>query len=100
MAKVLKARVKKSFGYPSANACAGHEFIVGKWRDVPDGFEKEARNTTFLEVKMVDEDEINISKKAKELAEEHGIDIFNVDGSGSNGNITVDDIRALLPDED
>jgi pyruvate dehydrogenase E2 component (dihydrolipoamide acetyltransferase) len=35
---------------------------------------------------------------AKALAAEHGVDITTVQGSGSGGRVTQDDVKALLPD--
>ena len=42
------------------------------------------------------EPSINASKAALELATEKGIDLSTVEGTGSDGKITVGDVRALI----
>lgn len=40
--------------------------------------------------------EVNATDKAKELAEQHGIDLGTVTGSGVDGRITVADVEGLI----
>ncbi|MDR1800669.1 MAG: E3 binding domain-containing protein [Lachnospiraceae bacterium] len=44
----------------------------------------------------IDENEIRISPRAKRIAEEHGISVTNIKGTGVDGFITVDDVKALI----
>lgn len=44
--------------------------------------------------------EIDATDAARELAEENGIDLADVAGTGADGRIVIGDIRALLDDED
>jgi pyruvate/2-oxoglutarate dehydrogenase complex dihydrolipoamide acyltransferase (E2) component len=39
---------------------------------------------------------VDATDAAAELANEHGIDLATVKGTGSNGRITVGDVRALV----
>lgn len=43
---------------------------------------------------------IDITPRAAELAKAHGIDITEVNGSGSGDRIVVGDVRALLESDD
>lgn len=48
----------------------------------------------------VDEEEVvNATDAAIKLAEEYGIDISEVEGSGSDGRVTVGDVKAVIPEE-
>lgn len=40
--------------------------------------------------------EIDATKEALDLAEKHGIDLANVEGSGKDGRILVSDVQALI----
>lgn len=41
-------------------------------------------------------DEVRASKAAAELADEYGVDLSNVEGSGSGGRITKGDVEAYI----
>lgn len=43
--------------------------------------------------------EVDATDAARELAEEHGIDLAEVGGTGADGRIVIGDIRALIDDE-
>lgn len=45
-----------------------------------------------------DESEIEVSDEAAKLAQEHDLDLSNVQGSGSGGNIVIDDVRKAIKD--
>jgi len=51
MAIVYEARVKKSHRFPQVLAFNRHEYLPGEWRDVPEGFEEEAENHPYLDVR-------------------------------------------------
>lgn len=41
----------------------------------------------------------NATPAAVELAEKHGVDLAKVKGSGADGKIVVDDVKAVIPEE-
>lgn len=45
-------------------------------------------------------DEHNATERAVELAEEHDVDLDEIDGSGAEGRITVRDVRAAMAESD
>lgn len=45
-------------------------------------------------------DEIDATDAAQKLADEHNLDLATITGTGANGRITVDDVKAVLPQGD
>lgn len=54
------------------------------------------------EVEVVEEeaDDINITLKARQLAEGAGLDLADIVGTGQEGRITVDDVKGVLEQEE
>lgn len=95
-----EAKLKDAYDYPRAQACAGQEFLKGKWIPVPVGREEEADNTDFLDVREIKA--VNgaysdgVVKKAKKLK----VDLSEVEGSGAKGKILVKDVDEFAKERD
>jgi pyruvate/2-oxoglutarate dehydrogenase complex dihydrolipoamide acyltransferase (E2) component len=51
------------------------------------------------ETAVIENSEANATKSAIELADEHGLQLWSVTGTGKGGRITLSDVRALVEDE-
>lgn len=89
----MQAKVKEEYFLSSARS-AGVEFVKSEWRPVPAAAEEEVSNASFLEI--FEESEINATDAAKVIAEEGGIDLTMVEGSGDDGKILKPDVVKLL----
>lgn len=106
----MHAKVRADSPQSVIFACAGIPFVRGEWTEVPPGREAEAVANPYLEIRRdadakqetpraeLEEpaDNLNISEAALSLAQEHGIDLAQIEGSGSNGRILVSDVRAAI----
>ncbi len=95
----LEARVLSSFVYSKATACAGAEFLKDTWRPVPPGREVEAKKTNFLETREIVMVNGAYSKGVIAKAEELGVTLEDVKGSGAKGKVLVKDVEAAAPEE-
>lgn len=110
---MLVARVLPDSRWKLVTSCAGAEFSKLEWRQVPLGREEEALQNPLLEVKVIGDDEvppaekpdskveapvepIKASSQARELAQEAGIDLSEIEGSGRGGLITKRDVNDLI----
>lgn len=46
----MKAKVKDNYRWHNISALSGAEFVKGEWREVPAGFEEEAKRHPALEI--------------------------------------------------
>lgn len=108
----MQARVKQSYRWSSLVALIGREFVKGEWRPVPAGMEEEAEANEFLEVKeatpptppvpesgegeAAPEKEIEASPAAAKLAEEYGIDLATIKGTGAGGKVIKPDVDTAI----
>lgn len=68
-------------------------------RSVRVGQQPESETGTTVSVEPASEDDAaEATDAARELADEHGIDLATVSGTGAEGRITKDDVAALVPD--
>lgn len=85
---MMKARSNKP--YP-ITAFGGLEYVVYEWRPVPPGNIQEALANPYLEIAEPDATEAAVL-----LAEEHGVNLYNVSGSGADGRILKTDVEATI----
>jgi len=106
------AKVVDDCRWTTVKALGGLIFNKRSWTRVPNGLEKEAMCHQMLEVtdevpddllvasesldKVPDTVGYDASRAAQDLADEHGLDLAPVEGSGKDGKITINDVRALL----
>lgn len=120
----MMAKVVEECKFHTITSCAGRTFLKGRWLYVPEGFEEEAADNPYLEVKEEEdlfdepfsEDELDeleelielepepepepdeeiiwyATDSAVEYADEHGIDLGSVTGTGKDGKITLTDVK-------
>ena len=107
----MKAIVKPDSALAVITSCGGAEFLKLEYRPVPVGCEDEALNNPFLDVAEddppefspspeiipalvppFDDGEIDATDGALTLADEYGVDLSNVEGSGVEGRIIKADV--------
>ena len=114
-----EARVVKDSAQKTITSCGGVLFFANAWVAVPEGLESEARANPFLDVRetkkvvadvaisesksppekgeieeeQTDESGYSASPGAVKLAEDLGIDLSLVGGSGVGGNIIKNDVQ-------
>lgn len=102
---MMEARVKQKVRWPVVQALCAREYVKSEWRPVPDGLEAEAEQNEYLETRDVTEIEdgggddvppADASPQAVKLADEYGIDLSEVKGTGRDGKIIKKDIDALI----
>lgn len=104
---MLIAMVQKDFRFPTVYSCAGREFVKYEYRQVPAGFEEEAKANPYLTTKEVAEEErveivltnveeVDATDSAIALANEKGVDLAEVKGSGVGGRILKSDVETVL----
>ncbi len=78
-------------------AGGGEDFLKGFYEAHPE-HAPDARPLTRAEIKATSKpaDEIEATEGAIELAEEKGIDLSGIEGSGEDGRIVKDDVKAAL----
>lgn len=102
----MEARVISDFRFKTVMALVGHEYTKAEWRPVPAGLEQEAENHPFLEVRATlapletvpAEPILLASPAAVALAEQHGLDLATVTGTGAGGKVTLNDVKAAIPE--
>lgn len=114
----MKARVRPDTRWHSVTACAGVHFNKRHWTEIPVGLEEEALNHPYLEVELdeaeraapvveqaptpppttppAENDVIDASKAAIDLAANAGLDLAEVVGTGAGGKITINDVRNAI----
>ncbi len=97
---ILEARVSAGFNSNKATACAGVEFLQSEWRPVPPGREVEAENTNFLQTREIVIVNGAYSKGVIAKAEELGVALEDVKGSGAKGKVLVKDVEAAAPEQE
>jgi len=108
---MLFAKVKKDARWSTVRACGGEIFVKSEFRPVPAECEDEARKHSALVITdRIPEEQISndvpdtvgykASKTAQDLADEHGIDLAQVIGTGKDGSIKVGDVRKLLSQDE
>lgn len=117
----MMARVKEDSRFNPITACSGFTFLKDRWLYVPAGFEEEATNNPHLETAYEEdifseeepepESEVtpvfvendieegegiliyHATDSAVAYAEEHGIDLSEIEGTGKDGKITLTDVK-------
>lgn len=88
-------RLKSGKPFSVARACEVDLDKLG----LSDADQQELASKHWIEPLEDVADEIDATDAARELADEHGIDLAEVEGTGADGRIVIGDIRALLDDE-
>jgi pyruvate/2-oxoglutarate dehydrogenase complex dihydrolipoamide acyltransferase (E2) component len=94
----MQAKVKDSWRWGLVRAFAGREYVNYEWRRVPDGSEKEVKRLDdqgLLEFRESPEpvEEVDATDAARELADEQGIDLASLDGTGVDGRVLLPDVE-------
>lgn len=96
----LQARVKDDYRWGVITACGGAEFVKTEWRNVPLGYSESAKNHPDLELSISvpgsTEYTVDATDAAVELADERGIDLLTVVGTGTNGRILKSDVENAI----
>lgn len=115
--------------YP-VTAFTGRQYVAHEWRAVPAGHEAEAEANPYLETRpagtevttasttgngiewttsasgvggpvvSISSQSIDATPAATQLAEEQGIDLATVTGTGAGGRVTVNDVREAMANGD
>jgi pyruvate dehydrogenase E2 component (dihydrolipoamide acetyltransferase) len=72
--------------------------VEGGIYDISDLSERDRER--LLDHPLVTPLEVDATDSARELAEEHGIDLNGIDGSGEDGRVLKSDVEAALEDEE
>lgn len=104
----MQVRVKEDSRFHTITALGGMTFLRTESVSVDKEFKEEVERNPYLEIVGDESDpaladappsaegEINATDGAIALAEESGVDLIGVEGSGKEGRIGVPDIRALI----
>ena len=118
----MEARVKKDSKLKTITAFGGLAYSPLEFRPVPPGCEGEAEANPFLEVReegnavaeavsavevtappeegeIEDAPEFDASPSAVELADELGVDLASVEGSGAGGKIIKSDVAKFVKED-
>jgi pyruvate/2-oxoglutarate dehydrogenase complex dihydrolipoamide acyltransferase (E2) component len=100
MARLYNVRVRADYRWPRVRV-SGREFSTAG--EVINGalLNEEMRASPLLEIEAIPEpapepEGVDATNAARELAAEHGVDLAEVAGSGEEGRVLVDDVRAVI----